>query len=388
MPVCRPTLCLLTAAALLAPGGSASAAPRPLAPEPIPAIRQLPAELPRDWVLVHDVNSAGISEGRVVFVDIGAGAEVRAQVGASFLANYQFAPVRHELYVAETFYSRGQRGTRSDVITVYDTRTMTPAAEIAMPASKRGLFVPDAGSFQLTNGDQWGLVFNFTPAASVSVVDLVGRKVLSEIEVPGCSLIYPLGGRNFATLCGDGTMLSIGLDEQGNLASTRSSPAFNDIDRDALFMRPAMAGQTAWFATFGGRLQPVDLSGPEARPGNAIALPAQPGGAPEWRPGGKQVIAADALGRLYLLMNPNGAEGSHKDGGTEVWLVDPRQQAVIRRIPLAVRSLSIAATQETQPKLAVLGLDRALRVYDPETGALVRTLGSVGASPLAMAVVP
>lgn len=385
---CRPTFRLLTAAALLTLGNSVCAAPRPLPTEPIPASRALPPELPRDWVLVHDVNSAGISEGRIVFVDIGAGSEVRAQVGASFLANYQFVPARHELYVAETFYSRGQRGVRSDVITIYDTRTMIPTAEIALPTGKRGLFVPDAGSFQLINEAKWGLVFNFTPAASVSVVDLVSRKVLSEIEVPGCSMIYPLDGRNFGTLCGDGTMLSIALDELGNIASTQSTPAFNDIDNDAMFMRPAMAGQTAWFVTFKGKLQPVELAGPVARPGAAITLAAQPGGTPEWRPGGKQIIAADTLGRVYVLMNPNGAEGSHKDGGTEVWLVDPRQQSVIRRIPLAVRALSIAATQEAQPKLAVIGFDRTLRVYDPETGILLRALPSVGTSPLAMVVVP
>lgn len=387
---CKPTARLLTMALLLTLAGSghAFAGPRPLPAEPIPAVRELPAELPRDWMLVHDVNSGGITDGRVVLVDLGVRPEVRAQVGASFLANFQLAPARHELYVAETFHARGNRGTRTDVISIYDTVTMANTGEIVLPGAKRGIFVPDAGGFQLANDGQWGLVFNFTPAASVTIVDLVGRKVLSEVEVPGCSLIYPLGGRAFATLCGDGTMLNIALDEQGKLVSSVATPAFNDIDRDPMFMRPAMAGRTAWFATFSGRLQPVDMSGPVARPGSAFALPPQPGGTPEWRPGGMQIVAADGAGRLYVLMNPGGGEGSHKDGGTEVWLVDPGTRALVRRIPLATRSLSIAATQEAQPKLAVLGLDRTLRVYDPETGTLLRTLPAVGLAPLSLAVVP
>ncbi|MBS0477342.1 MAG: amine dehydrogenase, partial [Proteobacteria bacterium] len=222
----------------------------------------------------------------------------------------------------------------------------------------------------------------------VTVVDLVGRRILSEVEIPGCSMTYPLAQRSFATLCGDGTMLSITLDTDGKLARTQSSQAFNNIDDDPMFMRAATTGTTAWFATFKGNLRSIDLSGSEARIGPVFALPAQTGGAPEWRPGGVGVIAADAAGRLYALMNPNGREGSHKDGGTEVWMVDPQTRTLIRRIPLPVRAVSIAATREAQSKLAVLGIDRTLYVFDPETGAQLRTVPSVGNSPLSLAVVP
>lgn len=386
----KPPYRLLTEALLLAAlggGGIATASPRPLAPEPIPAVRQLPSTLPRDWVMIHDVNAGGVSDGRIVVIDLKV-PEVRAQIGAAFLANFRYAPARRELYVAETFYSRGHRGSRTDVVSIYDTQTMAHIGEIALPPGKRGIFVPHADAFQLIHDDKWGLVFNFTPAASVSVVDLVGRKVLSEIEIPGCSLIYPLGGRNFGTLCGDGTLLSISLDEQGKLASSQSSAAFNNIDDDPMFMRPAMAGRTAWFATFRGKLQPIDLSGPVARAGAAFAIPMQPGGAPEWRPGGVQIVAADAAGRLYVLMNPNGDEGTHKDGGTEVWLIDPQTQALIRRIPLAIRALSIAVTQEAQPSLTVIGIDRALRVYNPETGTLTATLPVAGLTPFTLETLP
>lgn len=386
----RTKLGLLCGALILAACGEnvALAGPRQLPPEQIPAVRELPSVIPQDWAMVHDVSAGAISEGRIVFVDMGDKAEVRAQVGAGFLANYQFVPARRALYVAETFYSRSTRGTRSDVITVYDTKTMKPIDEIALPGGKRGIFVPDAGAFQLINEDKWGLVFNFTPGASVTVVDLVSRKILSEVEIPGCAMVYPLAGRNFATLCGDGTMLSIALDEHGKLVSTQSTAAFNDIDNDPMFMRPAVAGSTTWFVTFRGKLQPVDTSGQVAHAGSAFLIPKQSGGAPEWRPGGMQILAADAHGRLYVLMNPNGSDGTHKDGGSEVWLLDPREHAIVRRIPLAARSISIAATHESQPKLAVLGIDRTLRVYDPESGTLLRSIPAVGLSPFSLAVVP
>ena len=64
-----------------------------------------------------------------------------------------------------------------------------------------------------------------------------------------------------------------------------------------------------------------------------------PGAAPEWRPGGWQVATADAAGRLYVLMNPHGRDGSHKDGGTEVWVMDPLKRVVLRRIALATPAI-------------------------------------------------
>lgn len=381
-------LMLLASSGMGSPGLAAPPRPRPLPVEPLPATRSMPAELPRDWALVHDVSAGSITDGRVVFVDMGEKPEVRAQIGASYLANYQFVPARHELYVAETFYTRVNRGDRSDVITVYDTRSMNPVGEIALPGAKRAIVVPDSGAFQLLNDNKWGLVYNFTPAAGVTVVDLVGRKVLAEIDIPGCAMLYPMAGRNFGTLCGDGTMLTISLDPDGKPASTKSTAAFNTIDDDPMFMRPAMNGSLAWFATFKGNLRSIDLSGESPVIGQTITLPAQSGGAPEWRPGGVQVIAADANGLVYLLMNPNGSEGSHKDGGTEVWVVNPQDKSIIRRIPLNVRAISIAATREARPKLAVIGIDKALHVLDPATGLELRSIPAVGLTPMSLAVVP
>lgn len=385
LPKPLTALCLVLAAC-----GSrmAHAAPAPLPAEAIPALRALPPQFPPSWVLVHDVNSNSITDGRIVLVDTGPAAEVRGQVPASYLANFQFSAARHEIYVAETYYSRVSRGERTDMITVWDSRTLDPKAEIALPGGKRAIFVPMRHGFQLLDNESLALVFNFTPAASVSVVDLATHKVLTDIDVPGCALTYPLAGRNFATLCGDGTLLNITLEKDGQLASSQPSERFNDIDADPVFMEPAFVGRTAWFATFHGNLKSIDMSGPAARIGAEVKLPQQPDGKPQWRPGGIQVIASDRDGKLYLLMNPRGGEGTHKDGGTEVWQIDPSTARLSRRFALKTHAISIAVTHEAQPHLITIGINRALQVYDTTSGEFVREVPNVGISPLALAVSP
>lgn len=365
----------LIAAAVAGPATAADY-PKPLPEEPIPAVAVLPASYPASWMFIHDMNFVSLLDGRMVLVDTAAATENRkGMISTGEFAGFAAATTRPEVYVAETFHSRGARGTRTDVLTIYDRATLTVKDEILLPGGKRGQFVSMKNSLQLTNGEQWGLVVNFTPAQSVTVVDIAGRKVLGDIELPGCSMVYPVGARGFATLCADGTMTTVDLAVDGKVAATRTSAVFNDIDRDAMFMMPAMVGTMAWFATFGGNIQGVDMAGPTATPGPKFALGTADGAVTAWRPGGWQVITADAAGRLYVLMNPAGKEGSHKDGGTEVWVVDPKTQARLRRISLVAPGLSIEATREAQPALVVARPDGNLDVYDAATGTLRRTLG-------------
>ena len=46
----------------------------------------------------------------------------------------------------------------------------TPAGEIVLPGAKRGLIVPMQGMFAFADQERLALVFNFTPASSVTVV--------------------------------------------------------------------------------------------------------------------------------------------------------------------------------------------------------------------------
>jgi methylamine dehydrogenase heavy chain len=363
--------------------------PRPLPVEPMPAVETLPAIWPTSWMLVHDMNFTSLLDGRVVVVDTsGETRNLKGVMPAGQFASFAASSGRSEVYVAETFYSRLTRGERTDVLTIYDRATLAPKGEVVLPGGKRGQFVSTKNALQLTNNDSWALVFNFTPASSVTVVDLAARKILHDIDLPGCSMVYPVGPRGFATLCADGTMTTIGLGADGQVASTKTGKAFNDIDKDPMFMMPAMIGTTAWFVTFQGNIRGIDMAGPVAAEKSAFSLGTAEGGSPAWRPGGWQVITADAAGRLYVLMSPNGKEGSHKDGGTEVWVVDPTSRRRVQRIKLESPGISIETTREPQAGLVVARPDGVLDVYDATSGALRRSLGGgISISPFTMAAV-
>lgn len=381
---------LATVLTLLAASPALSADfPLPLPVEAIPAVETLAANWRSSWMLVHDMNFTSLLDGRLVVIDTAANTHnLKGVMPAAQFASFAASAVRSEVYVAETFYSRLTRGERTDVLTIYDRATLLPKGEVVLPGGKRGQFVSTKNALQLTNGDAWALVVNFTPASSVTVVDLAARKLLTEIDLPGCSMVYPVGPRGFATLCADGTMTTIALAADGKIATSKTGTAFNDIDKDPMFMMPAMVGTTAWFATFLGNIRGIDMAGPMATEKPKFALGTAEGASPQWRPGGWQVITADTAGRLYVLMSPNGKEGSHKDGGSEVWVVDPASKKRLNRIKLVAPGISIEATAEAQAGLVVARPDGVLDVYDAATGTLRRSLGgAIAISPFTMAAV-
>lgn len=367
--------------AVAAPAGTgAKAFAAPLAEEPIPAVGKLPAQWPAGWVLVHDFHFGSILDGRVMLVDTGAAQRpVRGMVRAAQFANMLVSPRRGEVLTSETFYSRLTRGERTDVVTIWDMATLQPKGEIVMPGGKRQQSVTYPQLFQFTNAEKWALVANFTPAQSVSVLDLDARKIIAEIDLPGCAQIYPTGERGFSSFCADGSLLSVKLGADGQAVSSRTVENIHDIDNQPMFGTPAWQGRTAWFVSYRGRIQGFDFSGEVGRalPG-AFDLGTAEGAAPEWRPGGWQVIAADGAGRLYVLMSPNGREGSHKDGGTEVWVADPATRARVARIPLRGLASAIGLTREARPQLVVARADGVIDVHDAASGAFVRSLGTAG----------
>ncbi|KUR70865.1 amine dehydrogenase [Novosphingobium fuchskuhlense] len=378
------------AALLSAPAAAAeNRFPQPLAEESLPSVAKLPAEWPLSWVTIHDFHFNAIIDGRIAVVDTANQVQpLKGLVRASQFANALIAKDKGEIYTAETFYTRLTRGERTDAITVWDMATLQPKGEIVLPGGKRQQSVTYPHLFQFTNGGKWALVANFTPAQSVTVVDLAARKVLGEIDLPGCSQIYPTGERGFTSLCADGSLFSVALDANGAAASSKSVPKVQDIDNQALFSTPAMVGKTAWFVSFHGMVQGFDLSGTVAKPlPGSFSVGTAEGGAPEWRPGGWQVINADASGKLYVLMSPYGKEGSHKDGGTEVWVVDPAKKARTMRIPLKGQTLAIAVTKESTPHLVAAQASGEIDIYDAATGAFVRSLGAtVAANPILIQV--
>ncbi|MGQ0619590.1 MAG: amine dehydrogenase large subunit [Panacagrimonas sp.] len=369
---------MLSAIALVIGSGSLIAAdfPTPLPVETTGKSETLPAVYPKEWVLLHDVNFFSLVDGKMVVVDVSdTTSPYKGMIGAGQMASLLQGTAQPELYVAETFYSRRTRGERTDAITIYDTKTLAYKDEIILPGGKRGQFVTQKNSFQFTDGERLGLVFNFTPAASVTVVDLQARKVLSEIQIPGCSLMYPTGKRGFSTLCGNGTLATFNLDEQGKEAGRSTTAAFNDIDKDPLFMKTAIIDGVTHLVSFKGRVQPLDLTGEKAVVNQAWSLVDEADQKDNWRPGGWQVLTADKNSHLYVLMQKDGHEGTHKNGGEEVWVFDAKKMRRLERFKLTNPGVSIEVTQGKKPYLVVLNAAMEVDVYDFDSRTLLQTIG-------------
>ncbi|MDP9065036.1 MAG: hypothetical protein M3O06_04115, partial [Pseudomonadota bacterium] len=99
--------------------------PTPLPAEIIPKVEALPARYPTGWSFL---NYAG---DRIELRDVGSDARaVEGQVQAHDSATLLVSDKRPEIYVADTVWSRGVRGIRTDFITIYDKKTFNPIGEI------------------------------------------------------------------------------------------------------------------------------------------------------------------------------------------------------------------------------------------------------------------
>jgi methylamine dehydrogenase heavy chain len=357
-----------------APAAYAAAAfPTPLPAETIPKVETLPARYPTGWAFL---NYAG---DRIELRNVGSDTrEVKGQLQAHDSATLLVSDRRPEIYVADTVWSRGARGTRTDFITVYDTKTFNPVGEIVLPGTKRALITAMEGLLAFTDEQRLALVFNFTPASSVTVVDLVKRQPVGEIDIPGCSLVYPSGNRGFSTLCSSGTMLSIRLDANGAVAGRSETKAFNPLDTDPLFTGSATLAGVRYFPSLHGRMQPVDLRGDEAKVLPDWPLVPAADAAGHWRPSGWQLIASDEQQKLlYVVMQADAHEGTHKDPGNEIWTFNPATRTRVKRLRLVRPGSSIALTHDASPLLLVQAGER-LDVYDAHEGTLVRSLDLPG----------
>ena len=112
-------------------------------------------------ILLHRTSLFDAESGR------GLGSISSGSAGSGFVVYPLFSPDHREIYIAETYWSRGIRGERTDVVTVYDARTFAALAEIPIPA-KRGEYFPGNASNALSDDGRFMAVFNVTPASSLS----------------------------------------------------------------------------------------------------------------------------------------------------------------------------------------------------------------------------
>jgi methylamine dehydrogenase heavy chain len=360
------------AACFVAVVANAEEFPTPLPAETIPKVETLPAHYPTTWSFL---NYAG---DRIELRNVGSDSrEVKGHLQAHDSATLLVSNKRPEIYVADTVWSRGARGTRTDFITIYDTQTLNSVGEIVLPGTKRALITAMEGLIAFTDDQRMALVFNFTPASSVTVVDLVKRQPLGEVQIPGCSLVYPSGNRGFSTLCASGTLLSIKLDANGAVAGRSESKAFNPLDTDPLFTASTTLAGVRYFPSLHGRVQPIDMKGDDIKILPDWPLVSGPDAAANWRPSGWQLIGSDEQKLLYVLMQADAREGTHKDPANEVWVFNAATKARVKRLRLVRPGSSISLSHGAEPLLLVQAGER-LDVYDPQGGSLIRSLDLPG----------
>jgi methylamine dehydrogenase heavy chain len=363
---------VLVCAALTAGTTWAASFPNALPPDPTLRVEKLPAKYPAGWAFL---NYAG---DRIELRNVGSDSrEVKAQLQARDSTTLLVSDKRPEIYTADTVWSRGVRGTRTDFITIYDSQTLDPTGEIVLPGTKRALITAMEGMFAFTDDQRLALVFNFTPAASVTVVDLVKRQPLGEIEIPGCMLIYPSGQRGFSTLCSSGSLLSIRLDSAGAVAARSETKRFNQLDTDPLFTASTLLDGVRYFPSLHGRVQPIDMKGDDVQVLQDWPLVSAEEKAANWRPSGWQLIGSDGKKQLYVLMQADAQEGTHKDPAAEVWVFNAATKTRVRRMRLVRPGSSVALTHGVDQLMLVQAGTR-LDVYDPQGGALIRSLDLPG----------
>jgi methylamine dehydrogenase heavy chain len=253
------------------------------------------------------------------------------------------SPDKREVYLAESYFSRGVRGERTDVVTIYDGRTLQPVQEIGIPP-KRAEYFPGNASSALSDDGRFMAVFNLTPMTSLSIVDVQGRRFVTEVPTPGCSLVYGAGPRRFFMLCANGEALVVTLDDAGTPTVARSARFFEPL-KDPITEKAVRRGGEWFFVSFEGVIHPLDVSGDTLRAGEPWPLFDDADRGERWRVGGGQLLALHApSGRLYALVHQGGPD-THKDPGTEVWVYDLATRKRVQRIPLLNPLVSFVGQQ-------------------------------------------
>jgi len=338
-------------------------------------VRVLPLPGPH-WVYLLDPIT-NFMEARVSIID-GDALGFEGMLSGGYVSVMAIAPDRKSVYMADTYYSRGTRGDRTDVVSIFDSTTLKPAGEVVLPP-KRLLSNPKHYSIGVTPDDRFMLVSNLTPATSTSVVDLNAKKMLGEIDTPGCTQVLISANRKFTAMCADGSLMTVTFGDDGKAtAKNRAKPFFN-VDKDPVFDQPVMIGTTVYFVSYYGLLYPVDLSGDTAKPGDSWSMLSDQDKKESWLPGGWELEGVNAgQGLLYVLMH-QGKDWSHEQAGTEVWVYDLGKKARLARIVLPQVADSIYVTRDDKPLLFAASHDSGtMQVFDAATRTYRGVMNNLG----------
>jgi methylamine dehydrogenase heavy chain len=358
---------------------NAAGTPPPLAKETL-TVTHLPPAGPH-WAYVLDLATSNETDARI-FVFDGDRYVHLGQIDAGYYPSFALSADGKTTAVATTYWSRGWHGARTDVVEFTDNTTLNYTHEIVLPP-KRMQGPPSAFGAAYSGDQRFLYIANVTPATSVTVVDVGKRAVAGEIDTDGCVLAIPSGPRRVSSLCENGRLLTVTIDDAGHEAGRALSPPFFSADNDPIFVQGTPSGSQVLFVSFLGDVYGVDLSAAEPRfePAWAMVTPAERG---HWRPSGNQVVAYHPkLGRLFVPMH-HGGEGGHKKGGSEIWSFDTHTHARVARWPVDPHRfgavVAVQITSDEHPLLFALTDSSTLLVIDPESGHIKHAEAKLGQS--------
>jgi methylamine dehydrogenase heavy chain len=338
--------------------------------------RTLPEPQPH-WVYILEPVFPHLIASKVWILD-GDTLQFKGMANAGYTANLVLGHDKSAFYFTETFWSRGTRGDRVDVVTTYDAKTLNPTGEVVLPAG-RFLVVPKKQNAELSTDGRYLFSFNMDPAFGLSLVDLKENRYVGEIATGGCSLAFPTGPTSVATLCPDGSFAHVTFDAQGQ-AKTENGQPFFDSEADPVFEHAAMShpAKKAFFVSYDGWVYPIELDG-IPKVGERWKLQAQ--GDEAWRPGGWQLAAYHAASdRLFVLMH-QGGRWTHKQAGEEVWVYGAASKKRVQRVPLEHHAFSLTVSNDEQPLMFALTETASLQVYDGTSYEHKGTKEGIGISP-------
>jgi methylamine dehydrogenase heavy chain len=373
----------LTAVAIAVHAESSASPPPPLAPE-VSDVATLSSPGPHRFMTLHWEHGAVIYDG-----DSG---KIQGQVPMAHDSGMRASQNDSKFYVAETMWTRGNRGVRQDLLSIYDGKTLNLLKEIELP----GRLIVDSKlqDLELNAAGTRAYVYNMSPASSVVWVDLTKQMIGGSVETPGCALIFPWGESGFSSLCSDGSMATVSISGETPPTITHTKPFF-DAANDPIFDNSIADRATgrAVFLSYTGLIYSASLgvtptiekpwslqvAAGQKAPGTGIEELA-------WRPGGVQPIAWHKdSDRLFILMHP-GNYWSHRDGGTEIWVLNRSTHALITRFPVLLKPEStaadprsttvrgIAVSQREHPQIYLMNSSGGVTIMDADTGAVLRKI--------------
>lgn len=342
----------------------------------------------------HRFFTSGFRDASFNIFDADSG-KMEGSIPAGYVPNLAIAPDNSQFYVSETYWEHGARGKREDLLTIYDAKTLNIVKEIDLPG--RAL----AGKMQnmdISADGSKAYVYIMHPASSVVWVDLKKQAVGGTVEVPGCALVFPWGNAGFSSLCGDGSLATVTIPESGPAKVTHTKPFF-DANKDPIYEASFVDRATgkALFLSYTGLVYPAKL-GAEPSIEKPWSIQEAAGYKPAgtgvqelaWRPGGGQLAAwHKASGKLFVLMHM-GNYWTHKQGGTEIWVLDTKTKKLVSRFPLQPVPTSglgnerppfyasMGVSQDDKPLLYLLNGEGNDVVVNALTGEIIRKVEFAG----------